>query len=149
MIDEPKYEYLLHWWGECEARIKEKWGYDEYLWFDTEEKRNTVRKNIVNYADKNHWGYVTASYQGYLTRKQTIACMVWNYRGRVGYLEYNFGYGFSTEDAMYMFEEGNYNCDCNLSSFISEKYKDFPELECGDEIVLENLWGEFRESNNE
>jgi hypothetical protein len=38
-----------------------------------------------------------------------------------------------------MFEEGNYSCDCNKSLFLSEKYAEIEEWDCGDKIELKNL----------
>jgi hypothetical protein len=42
--------------------------------------------------------------------------------------------------AEYLYEEGNYACDCNRSDFIAEHCdKNFPELECGDTVNLISL----------
>lgn len=39
--------------------------------------------------------------------------------------------------AEWMFNEGNYACDCNRSLFINEYCdKDFPDMDCGDTIEL-------------
>ena len=40
----------------------------------------------------------------------------------------------------FMFEDGNYACDCNLSIFIQEQVdENFELMECGEEIKLLNL----------
>lgn len=36
----------------------------------------------------------------------------------------------------FWWEEGNGGCDCNRSITIREKYPDFPDMGCGDEIEL-------------
>ena len=42
--------------------------------------------------------------------------------------------------ARYMYEEGNYDCDCNRSLFIGRHCDDsFPQMECGEEIELISL----------
>ena len=37
-------------------------------------------------------------------------------------MAYDFGYEFEEENAIYMFEHGNYSCDCNRSLFIQREY---------------------------
>jgi hypothetical protein len=36
----------------------------------------------------------------------------------------------------FMWENGNFSCDCNKSMFIQEVDEDFPELHCGAEIKM-------------
>ena len=60
--------------------------------------------------------------------------------------QYDFSYPGMTGDdddrdgAVFMFEEGNFSCDCNKSIFIRE-YVDsnFPEMLCGDKIQLKYI----------
>lgn len=41
------------------------------------------------------------------------------------------------EFSPYLWEEGNYSCDCNKSLFIQRQCDpNFPEMKCGDEIKL-------------
>lgn len=50
---------------------------------------------------------------------------------------YDFGKDYSEEGAFFMFEEGNYSCDCNRSIIIKEccdLY--FPDLKCGQRLKL-------------
>lgn len=47
---------------------------------------------------------------------------------------YDFGYGYPEDSARYMFEEGNYSCDCNKAIFISEVLEGFD----GDDWPCEN-----------
>lgn len=60
--------------------------------------------------------------------------------------EHSFGIGYPASGVHYMYEEGNYNCDCNRSLFL-KRYADIDteEFPCGDEIKLENLEVVFRE----
>jgi hypothetical protein len=56
------------------------------------------------------------------------------FKGKRYTFEYDYGPGYPVESAEYMFEDGNYSCNCNLSRFIQDKYPEFPELDCvGDE----------------
>lgn len=52
----------------------------------------------------------------------------------------------------YMWEEGNYACDCNRSLFIQRQCDNsFPEMDCGDTIKLVSLKhvGEWKERQYE
>jgi len=41
------------------------------------------------------------------------------------------------EGVRYMYDEGNYSCDCNKSLFIQRQCDPkFPEMKCGDKIKL-------------
>jgi hypothetical protein len=56
------------------------------------------------------------------------------------FTETNSAYKTTEELVEYLYEEGNYACDCNRSAFIAEHCdEDFPELECGREIKLVSL----------
>jgi hypothetical protein len=66
-----------------------------------------------------------------------IAKMNFHYAGKT----YPFEMEFDTPDAVdYMFDGGNYGCDCNRSGFIQEQDPDFPDLECGETIKMTNFW---------
>jgi len=43
------------------------------------------------------------------------------------------------EFGSFIWEEGNYSCDCNRSKFIREVDPDFPDMSCGDEHVAMKL----------
>jgi len=68
------------------------------------------------------------------------------YKGKKYVVDDNFDYGPSEwhddprGQALYMWEEGNYSCDCNRSIFIG-RYCDqtFPKFPCGEEINLVNI----------
>ena len=49
----------------------------------------------------------------------------------------NYGWDTKEEGVRYMYEEGNYSCDCNRSLFIQRQCdKNFPEMDCGEKIKL-------------
>ena len=55
-------------------------------------------------------------------------------------IECDFGENYPEDAALFMFEEGNYSCDCNRSIFINEQHGDcIKELECGDTIKMKDL----------
>ena len=49
---------------------------------------------------------------------------------------HNFGKDYSEEDAMYMFTEGNYSCDCNRSLFLNYAGNNVDLLKCGHTIKI-------------
>ena len=59
--------------------------------------------------------------------------------GRTHNITHDFGYGYPVESAEFMFEEGNYSCDCNKSLFLQEQGFDIDEQPCGDEITIETF----------
>lgn len=69
-----------------------------------------------------------------------------NHKGKQYSFEDNFDDNIAGKDGVkYLYEEGNYSCDCNRSLLIKQNCDpDFPELPCGDtEIELVKL--EFKE----
>lgn len=52
---------------------------------------------------------------------------------------YAYWMGDWGEYSKFWWQEGNGSCDCNRSIFIHEKYPEFPELKCGDEIELDGI----------
>lgn len=79
-----------------------------------------------------------------LTHKRIVALVELEYKGKKYNIEYDFGYEYSKESARFMFFEGNYDCDCNLSLFLNRKYKYFPVLSCGRNIKLVDFKIEYR-----
>jgi hypothetical protein len=130
-------EYMLHWWGGCEEKVKEKYGYDNYLYFTSKKDKYEVKDQIMAY---HHLGVAFDEKEGELTHKDTIALVTLKYKGKTYFYEDNFGKEYDAKYAIFQYKENNYSCDCNRSLFI-QRYCDetFPELECGDEIKLVNL----------
>jgi len=73
-----------------------------------------------------------------LKGKQTTACMNWEYKDKHGYYEYDFNGFYPPESAYFMWEEGNFSCDCNRSIFFG-----LPEMDCGEKIEIKRFWLKF------
>jgi len=72
--------------------------------------------------------------------KDTVAYVTLEYNHKEYKITENFGENYSSESARFMFEDGNYGCDCNLSQFIKSQCDDnFPLLECGHTINIKNI----------
>lgn len=133
-----KYEYMLHWWGGCEKFIIDKYGYDKYLYFNTKEERDLVKRQL--FKDGNELGLAMTEAEGYLTHKDTIAIITLRYEDIEYVYEYNFGKEYPEDAARFQFEKGNRSCDCNKSLHIGRYCdKNFPEMGCGDNIELIKL----------
>ena len=132
-------EYFLHFWGGASPYIEKELGIkDHYFWFDSEEKRETFIAKLMSF-DKYGLALERKESKNF-THKHTIAKLILIYKGKEYFLEYDFGYEYSAESAIFMFKEGNYSCDCNKSDFIRQQCdKNFPELDCGDEIEIKNI----------
>jgi hypothetical protein len=126
------YEYYLKIWGGAMETIQKELGVKEKdHWFHTKEERDAFINKLKPY---NHLGLAYSKEEGEDVRKRTIVKLHVKYKGEEYTFEYDFGYAYSIDNAKFMFEDGNYSCDCNLSIFIKEKYPDFPELDCGNEV---------------
>jgi hypothetical protein len=131
------YEYYLQFWGGAEETIEKELGITERnFWFNTKEEREDFVKKLMKY---NHSGLALNREEGEHTRKKTIAKITIQYQGRKYEFEQDFGYAYPIEAAHFMFEDGNYSCDCNKSIFIREKYPEFEEMDCGDDLELTSL----------
>ncbi len=59
------------------------------------------------------------------------------YRDKPYAVTTDFGPDATKDGILYMWQEGNYACDCNRSLFIHRQCdKKFPEMECGQEIEM-------------
>jgi hypothetical protein len=141
-------EYMIHIWGgawneDATPSIKEDLGIDEgYRYFNTKEERDIFSNKLKPYE---HLGLVRDFKEGELTHKRTIAIVDFYYNGKEYNIEKDFGYEYEEESARFMFFDGNYSCDCNRSLFISRKYEEFPELDCGDLIQMISFKIEYRD----
>lgn len=141
-IARNSYEYMLHWWGGCDDAVKKKYGYENYLYFQTSEDREQVINDLREF---NHLGLAINKVEGVLSHKDTIACMTFKYNGNEYYYEENFGKEYTEDSARFMFFDGNYSCDCNKSLFIQRECDEsFPEMGCGDEIQIADFRIEYR-----
>ena len=70
----------------------------------------------------------------------TIATVELEYEGESYTLVEDFGKDYPEEAAIFMFTDGNYGCDCNLSLLINRQCDaKFPELECGKSIIVKSI----------
>jgi len=135
-------EYFLHIWGGAIPTIQKELGImEKYFWFKSEKERQELIDKISPY---NSLGLAIDKKEGEMTYKRTIAEMDLIYQNNIYHYEYDFGYEYPIESAEFMFFEGNYSCDCNLSLFIQQDCdKNIPELNCGEEIKIENFKVKF------
>ena len=143
MFKTKKKEYLVHCWGgawnsDANPSIEKDLGIKEgYYYFDTEKEKNAfcTLLEIPKYSSQ---GLVKTVDYGFMTHKRTIFVGTFKYHDEEFILHYDFGYDFKEANALYMFEHGNYSCDCNRSIFIRNEYGEdaIPELGCGWEIKL-------------
>lgn len=77
---------------------------------------------------------------------ECIAVVKLKYKDKEYDITQNHGTNYTDLDAYYIWEDGNYACDCNRSTFIREKYGNdvCPQLNCGDEIDLVFINVEFK-----
>lgn len=137
----PKYEFLLHYWGQAHEKIEKELGIKgNYLWFSNKNDRATTKDKINQTADRNMETVVFDEEEGEHVRLRTVANVVLEYEGKTYKFSHDFGYGYPQDAAEFMFEDGNYSCDCNRSSFIHDHYPEFEKWdECGDKIELKSL----------
>lgn len=76
------------------------------------------------------------------TYKRTVAVVELRAPGgQVVRTEQDFGYGYPSHQAQYMYEEGNYSCDCNRSVFMGIE----PGMSCGETIEMVSFKVEERD----
>lgn len=139
------YEYYLGFWGQINNDdhrwIERDLGiFEKNFWFSTKPERDAFREKLIACA-KNHNSCIAFSEkEGFDVRFRTIAQMTLRLSdGRAFPFSYDFGYGYPIDGAHFMFFEGNWSCDCNLSAFLSGAGYDVPEMDCGDSIVIEDF----------
>ena len=143
-------EYMVHIWGgawnkdanpsiEKDLEIKEG-----YHYFKTEGERDGFLE-LIKQDKYSNQGLVWDLKEGEMTHKRTIFVADLKYKDMVYTIHYDFGYEYPEEKAIFMFEEGNYNCDCNRSLFIQDEYGEnaIDELNCGEEIKMVNYHLEY------
>jgi hypothetical protein len=132
-----KGEYMLHLWGGFfNPPNKEKHHMEEgYFWFDTNAERMNFLKQYQDAEKKYDARYLAYDFgEGRHTHTRTVAYMIFTVAGKDYPFSYDFGYGYPKESAKYMFEEGNYDCDCNRSIFLG-----LPSMGCGHSIKMKHL----------
>ena len=137
------YEYHLSYWGEVnnDNWIERDLGIEEKdFWFGTKKDHNEFKAKLEAVADAHEVIIAFAEHEGDDVRKRTVARMVLTLPdGRSFSFDYDFGYGYSSEAAEYMFEDGNYACDCNRSIMLSKLHPEVVEMDCGDAILMSDF----------
>lgn len=127
-------EYFLHFWGAAEEAIAADIGTaQKVFYFPTQAEREAFERRIRKHE---HLGLVVDRKGGEMRHKRTVAVIVFEYDGHKYVYNYDFGPEYEEESARYMFESGNYSCDCNRSHFLTEIDPDFPPLDCGNQIKM-------------
>lgn len=148
-------QYLLRLWGRDEdavtklrppdAREAEDDGTLCY-WFATREERNwfmdaipegyLVVRSATDPGPDNHGEAIE-------TRARTCADVVLRLPdGTEHAYTQSFGYGYAEHAVRYMYEDGNYACDCNRQLFLIQECgldMDEDAVTCGDTIALVSL----------
>jgi hypothetical protein len=140
--------HICYWGGVRNHDVASRFlGTDQQdFWFDTAAERAAFRKRLQQFADSVGRCVVFVENDGELAQKQTFAVMLFKFNGKEYPLEYDFGIGYGAQSAEFMWEEGNYSCDCNRSKFLHEKYPEIPESDdCGDSIELISFKVEYRD----
>jgi hypothetical protein len=137
------YEYQLNFWGEVEVEnwIERDLGIKEKsFWFQTEEERQAFADKLRAVAESHKVIIAMDIHEGTHTRLRTIATMTLTLPdGRSFPFRYDFGYGYGTNAARFMFHEGNWSCDCNLSGFLESAGHDVLEMDCGELITISDF----------
>lgn len=145
-------EYMIHIWGgawnsDANPSIEKDLGIKEgYHYFKTEEEKNEFCELLKNPIYRNQGLMIDEKY-GVMSHKRTIFVGKFKYEDKEFIIHYDFGYEYEEEDAIFMFEEGNYSCDCNRSLFIQREYGEdvIPELDCGWKIEMTEYHFEYED----
>lgn len=139
----PRYEYYLGFWGQInnDKLVERELGIEEKdFWFSTKEERAKFKTKLNSVADKYKVIIAFKEEEGEHVRFRTVARMIMVMpNGKEYPYEEDFGYAYEPDAARYMFEDGNYSCDCNKSLFLSREHPEIEEMDCGDEIQIKNF----------
>lgn len=131
-------EYFLKFWGGAAQAIAKDIGTEQSVfYFTNKQERDALVERIEKHAAL---GLVMVTLEGHMTHKDTVAICTFLFRGQTYVYGYNFGPEYAPSSAEFMFECGNYSCDCNRSTFLREGgHQEVPTLDCGNEIKMTNL----------
>ena len=143
----PDCSYYLQYWGSvCNDGFNEElFGLiNTRFWFPSIELRETARGYLeaVVERERNSGNLVIICFrdaEGDVAKTKLNASMTFVYKDAEYEYIYNGDYGVEESTIRYMFDEGNYSCDCNKSLFISRTVEDFPEMDCGNEIAIKDF----------
>lgn len=106
------------------------------FWFNTSKERNSFKERLENFAIDSCKIVAFTYCEGEDAKYETVAEMLIKSGNESYNLSYNFGVGYPLESAEYMFMEGNYACDCNISLFLKQRGVNIKEYPCGDELKI-------------
>jgi hypothetical protein len=142
-------QHHLFFWGQIEndGLATSKFGPERNYWFATAQERAVFKADVSLFAKAVGQIVCFSENDGPMAIKRTVAKMNLVHAGVKYPYEEDFGYGYPADGAEYMFFEGNYSCDCNLSRFIRNAHPDanVPELGCGDQVEIEDFEVEYRD----
>jgi hypothetical protein len=135
------YEYCVHFWGAAEDVVMDSLESDsKYHWFATKKESDDFVDKIRTIAEKHSKTLAVNEVEGFDVRYKTIAHILLKHpNGNVYKYVDDFGYGYPDDGVYYQWEEGNYSCDCNRSSFLSREHPEVEELDCGETIEMVHL----------
>lgn len=88
---------------------------------------------------------VNSFFQSNYKNNRLFAKVTVDFQDKEYTFEYDFGVSTEENTAIYIFEEGNYSCDCNLIRFLDRNFDmgmtedQVQEYKCGETIKLVNL----------
>ena len=134
-------EYHVRFWGSAEPHIAAIGISGTDHWFSSKPDRYDFIQKIRACAEMNGSTVMVTESEGPRCRLRSVARMMIRLPDGRGFpYEMDFGYGYPPDSAHYMFHDGNYGCDCNLSRFAYDAgAHDLDEMECGDSIKLEGF----------
>lgn len=143
-------KYLLTAWGGDSAAAAEAftpdlehggalhwWSYDEEE-LDALAKR--LHKEFKALATAKHGPRDNDGNENDVTKRTVALVNIKLPSGEVRRIEYDFGYGYPESSARYMFEDGNYACDCNRSAFLG-----IEDMKCGHVLEMVAFGVELRD----
>lgn len=153
-------DYLLRVWGRDEDAVKALKTPD-YLepdhaicyWFNTSKERSQFVRSLPKDL-MVVWSEVDKDHEHDVHAETVVTVTLLLPDGRKGTFEQSYGCGYPDDSVHYMWENGNYSCDCNRRLFLARYCGIDPEnadldtyVECGDSIRLLSLKIEHRPLN--
>lgn len=128
-------EYFLKVWGGAMPYLEKNLGVNTmYHYFKSNEEREAFLNKINEYSE---YGLSVDTEEGIMTHLRTVADVVLRCGDEMYRFDFDFGYEFPEDVAIFMLLESDYACDCNRSLFIIEYCdEDFKKTPCGDNIKL-------------
>ena len=138
-----KTEYFVKFWGGADPYIENELGIKENNhWFDTKKEREEFIDKLRPFS---RYGLAMDTQEGSLTHKRTIAKVKVEYENKEHEITQDFGYEYPEGGVLFMFEDGDYACDCNLSLFLNRQDSTFKRMDCGNKIKIKDIKVEYED----